>query len=145
MKDQIIKRFGCGIAITAVTSILCIVFAFLGLNVGYWPGPGYGDGLMMWIAYIFTFLAPSAIYIVNFVREKSFCHKNPGKLPKRHPLLCSIANMAILAVLYGSISAFSSFVLFSSNLSDFWWFYLTAGGLTSIATFVSLIFFGYIG
>lgn len=145
MKDQSTNRFWYGVGLTALAAVVSIAFGEIGLNVGYWPGPGYGDGLMMWIAYIVTFFAPSAIYVLNFVREKSFCHKNPGKLPKRYTLRLSIANMVILAVSYGLISTFSSSVLFSSNLSDFWWFYLTAGGLTTIATLVSLIFFGYIG
>ena len=145
MKDQSNLRFWRGITATLGASVVSIAIGALGLRMGYWPGPGYGDEFGEVIAYVATLLIPSAIYILNFFRTRSFCHKNPGTLKKGSLVFPIAANAILLAIVYGAIIFSSSVLFFSSNFMDFWWFFTTALVLTSGATLFSHGFCGYLG
>ena len=118
MKDQSNPRFWYGVGLTALAAVVSIAFGEIGLNVGYWPGPGYGDEAMKYIVYAATLFIPAIFYICHFLRMKKF---------------------------YIVIPILSSTVFFSSNFSEFIWFLIPAWFVTSFASLVSYKLFGYLG
>ena len=145
MKDQSSKRFLCGIATTLGAAILSIAFGEIGINLFYWAGPGYGDEAMKGIVYAATLLIPVVFYVIHFMRVKKFCHDNPGSPKEKKTIASTLSSAISLAVVYTTIPTVSSTLLFSSNFSEFIWFFVPAWILTSLASFVSYMMFGYRG
>ena len=145
MKDQSTNRFWYGVGLTALAAVVSIAFGEIGLNVGYWPGPGYGDEAMKYIVYAATLFVPVIFYVCHFLRMKKFYHKNPGTLKKENPIVPAAASAIFLAAVYIVIPIFSLTVFFSNNFSGFLWFLIPAWLVTSFASLVSYKLFGYLG